>query len=122
LQVQGQTFIQALQDLKRTSSTGATGLGQLTEVEGNKIQQAKAALDLQQETAHFIQSLNLFITALNSGRDETVNLLAKRGVAAPAPLPRVPSVSPRVDPRTVTPPVPAPALKPTRTFNSVREK
>ena len=52
-QAQAQTFLQALEQLKNASKGGSTGLGQLTEVEGKKIQTAVAALKRTQSTKDF---------------------------------------------------------------------
>lgn len=71
-QVRAGSFIAALQDLKAQSQTGASGLGQLTEVEGAKIQNAKAALDPLQDyvpfrahLAQYIQQIANSVSLLN---------------------------------------------------------
>ena len=58
--VQGGTLINALTDLKEKSKTGASGLGALSEVEGSKLQAAKAALNPQQDPAAFRQNLKVY--------------------------------------------------------------
>jgi len=87
LNVHAQTFLNALQALKATSKTGASGLGQLTENEGIKIQNARAALDPQQPTAQFKKILANYIGQLKAARDEGVRELNGAGAAVPAPLP-----------------------------------
>ena len=87
LNVQAQTFIQALQDLKATSRVGASGLGQLTEREGDKIQNAKAALDPQQQVPQFKATLQNYIDQLAVGRAAAVQELESVGAEVPALLP-----------------------------------
>ena len=112
--IEGQLFIRALQDLKATSKTGASGLGQLTEIEGGKIQAARAALQRQQPTAQFLRSLAAYVLTLKDARKEAENILTKRGGTIPVAPPIVADVPVKVAPRTV---VPAPAAAPAkRTF------
>ena len=59
-QIQAQTFMQALEQLKNASKSGATGLGQLTEVEGKKIQTAVAALKRTQSYEDFAEKLKIY--------------------------------------------------------------
>ena len=114
LTLQGQTFIRALQDLKATSKTGASGLGQLTEIEGNKIQQAKAAINRQQDPAQFERTIRAYLANLQSGRKAAEGILtAKKGEVPVAPP--VPSDRP-----AVAAPVAAPAATPGRRFRTVR--
>lgn len=113
--IEGQVFIRALQDLKATSKTGASGLGQLTEVEGGKIQQARAQIHRQQTTEQFLQNLRHYIASLQSGRREAEKVLATRNATVPsAPAPHNPTAG-RADPRAVTPPA-------ARTFKSTPVK
>jgi hypothetical protein len=124
-QVMAQSFIQALQDLKRTSSTGASGLGQLTEVEGNKIQAAKAALDPRQETEQFLRSMDVFIASMVGPRERIAAGLTARKQTPPAPPPPIndrPAAVPVVAPSAATraaaaraPAAPAPKPKLTAT-------
>lgn len=111
--VMAQVFIQALQDLKNASKTTASGLGQLTEREGDKIQNAKTAIDPQQETAQFKTILAEYIRTLHEGRGVAAGELTKAG--APVPAPRPPllikkrtavEIAPGAKPRTA--PTPAP--------------
>lgn len=102
---EGQIFIRALQALKATSKTGASGLGQLTEIEGNKIQQAKTAAHRQQPLAQFDRTLAAYIAQLQSSRAKFADALVQQGGTAPAPLPPIIDAPPRADPRAVvTPP------------------
>lgn len=117
LNVQAQTFIRALQDLKATSRTGASGLGQLTEREGDKIQNAKVALDAQQPTDQFKRTLASYIGQLKSARGSGAGELT--GVqadvpAAPAPVSDKPAAAPK--PEDVAPGAfpPKPAEAPTK--------
>ena len=110
--LEGQTFIRALQDLKATSKTGASGLGQLTEVEGNKIQQAKTSIHRQQPDDQFVRTLKAYIAVLQKARDAGAGELGKAKADVPtAPAPVVDTLS-RADPRAVV----APPAK--RTFKS----
>jgi hypothetical protein len=93
LNVQANVFIKALQDLKATSQTGASGLGQLTEREGDKIQNAKAALDPQQPTAQFKRTLQSYIDELQSGRATAASELQGVGAPVPAAPPVISDVS-----------------------------
>jgi hypothetical protein len=122
MNVHAQTFIRALQDLKATSKTGASGLGQLTEREGDKIQNAKVALDPQQPTDQFKRTLTQYIESLRSARTTGASEVTKAGAEAPAAPAPVVDTPPAVDPRTVTPPVaaPAPAAKPKPKFTATR--
>jgi len=108
LNVQAQTFIKALQDLKATSRTGASGLGQLTEREGDKIQNAKVALDPQQPTDQFKRTLTSYIGQLKAARTAGASELA--GVQADVPAPPAPVSDKPAKP--VIPGVPAPAAAP----------
>lgn len=50
-QVQGGAFLNALSELKQASANGSTGLGQVSNIEGEKVQSAKAALFARQDPA-----------------------------------------------------------------------
>lgn len=117
LNVHAQTFLRALSDLRTTSKTSASGLGQLTEKEGDKIQNAKVALDPQQPTEQFLRTLRGYIDQLRSTRTQAASELTS--VKADVPVPPKPIVDARAgvpDPRTVVaPPAAAPAK---RTFKS----
>lgn len=121
-QVRGQTFIGALTDLKAASpKTGATGLGSLTEVEGKKIQNAKAALDPQQGYASFRQYLSQYVHQIESSGQVLDDGAKRYGIETfyplrVKPLPGAPSpqASPASAPATGAPTAPvAPAAAPT---------
>ena len=113
-QLEGQTFIRALQELKATSKTGASGLGQLTEIEGNKIQTAKAAINRQQPDAQFDRTLDDYIRQLQDSRAKFASALAQTGRTVPVSAPPV------SDRPAVAAPVAAPAATPGRRFRTVR--
>ena len=112
-QLEGQTFSRALQELKATSKTGASGLGQLTENEGNKIQTAKAAINRQQPDAQFDRTLDDYIRQLQDSRAKFAGALAQTGRTVPISAPPV------SDRPAVTAPVAAPAATPGRRFRTV---
>ena len=87
--VTGQTFIRALQDLKATSKVGASGLGQLTEREGDKIQQARTSLHRQQRVEQFQRSLQSYIQQLNVSRGKFGAEIQRLGGQVPAPPPAI---------------------------------
>jgi hypothetical protein len=87
LNVHAQTFLRALQNLKDSSKTTASGLGQLTEREGDKIQNARVALDTQQPTEQFKTILRGYIGQLKSARNQGVSELQGVGADIPAELP-----------------------------------
>ena len=103
LTIQGQTFIRALQDLKATSKTGASGLGQLTEIEGNKIQQAKAAINRQQGTDQFKRTITAYLAQLENGRAVAAKELTGAGAGVPAAPKVVVDVPVKVNPRAAVP-------------------
>jgi len=68
-QVQAQTFVEALERLKNASKSGATGLGQLTEIEGKKIQTAIAALKRTQSYEDFSAKLQAYQKQLQASQE-----------------------------------------------------
>lgn len=111
-QVLGATFLTALRELKSASPTGASGLGNLSNMEGDKIQSAKAALSPLQYPASFRQNLAKYINGIaNSWKVVTEG--AGRLSIEPKPLavkplkgaPAATSAAPAVPP--VAPTVPA---------------
>jgi hypothetical protein len=64
-QVQGASFIKALKDLK-AAGKGSTGLGAVSEVEGNKIQAANGALFPRQQPESFRRKLAAFIETIEA--------------------------------------------------------
>jgi len=125
LTVEAQAFIQALQDLKLTSKTGASGLGQLTEREGDKIQAAKAPLNRQQGDDQFKRSLQDYIAALQSTRATAAQEITGAKAEVPAPRPVVDDSAKPRDAATVAPgafpqPAPAPAAQPKPKYKAER--
>jgi hypothetical protein len=127
-----QTFLRALSDLRATSKTSASGLGQLTEREGDKIQNAKAPLNPQQELSHFKAKLTEYVAIMEGSRKEFATALQERDAEVPVarplmPLPPsrpgvgtlAPSAQPRPAPTPAPTPAPAPAAAP-RKFKSTR--
>ena len=60
-QVTGGTFLAGLAKLKQASKTGATGLGAVSEREGDKVQSDAAALDRLQQAPDFRKQLEIYI-------------------------------------------------------------
>ncbi len=132
-QVLAGSFISALQDLKAQSQTGASGLGQLTEVEGAKIQNAKAALDPRQpypsfraHLAQYVQQIANSVSLLNQNAQQykltPAPFSAKGMVASPgrytAPQPSNQTIAPAAPPTAPAPSQPAPSA-PTATPKTV---
>lgn len=122
--VHAQTFIRALQDLKATSKNDVSGLGQLTEKEGDKIQNAKVALDPQQPTEQFKRTLQGYLNDIQATRTAAASALSSAGAPVPPPplvivdRPAVRDIAPGATP---TPPAPKPAAdKPKRTFKATK--
>jgi hypothetical protein len=63
-QVTGGTFLAGLAKLKAASKTGATGLGAVSEREGDKVQSDAAALDRAQEAPDFRRQLATYIAEM----------------------------------------------------------
>jgi len=99
--VQGQTFLSALNDLKKTSKVGASGLGQLTEVEGAKIQNAKAALLQTQPTESMIQHIDQYLLELKSAKEAADRELTEGYKQPIPPTPVLPKgYKPKQNPKT----------------------
>lgn len=118
-QVQGASFIKALKDLK-AAGKGSTGLGAVSEIEGNKIQAANAALFPRQQPASFRRKLSDFIDTIEASANilatkaqedkiepihlNTIPLTGPsrgRAPAAAPTTPRAPQSAPTVDPSKV---------------------
>jgi hypothetical protein len=109
--VLGGTFIAALKELKQASpTTGASGLGNLSNMEGDKIQSAKAALDPLQYPPQFRQELLGYINQLVKSWDVVTQAAARENIP-PIPL-RLKEISGQVQPgqTPVTPVTPKPAV------------
>lgn len=123
--IEAQTFLSALNELRSTSKGGASGLGQLTEREGDKIQSAKAALDRQQPVDQFKETLQGYIDSLKTGRGIIAGELTKGGASVPAPLAPiqhrkpVAAIAPGARPRPSAAPAPQ-SESPKRTFSATR--
>ena len=85
--VQAKTFLGALQDLRAASKTSASGLGQLTEREGDKIQAAKASLNRQQDLENFKNMLRNFIRTAKASRTVAEREAAQHKVTLEPPPP-----------------------------------
>ena len=99
-QITGKTFLSGLNALKEASPTGSTGLGQVSNIEGDKVQASMAALGRSQNEADFRLNLKVYIQRLENAADALASAapinslkpipLQKRdltgpGVSAPAP-------------------------------------
>lgn len=113
-QVMGGVFISALTDLKAASKTGSTGLGALTEVEGSKIQNAKAALDPQQQYPSYRANLAQYIKQLQDSGAVLDSGAQRAGVKTLRPLQAKPLQGVQASPTAapVQPPAPAPSAPP----------
>jgi len=92
--VQAKTFLGALQDLRAASKTSASGLGQLTEREGDKIQAAKASLNRQQDLDNFKNMLRNFINTAKASRKVAEREAAQHNVTLEPPPPPLPIAKP----------------------------
>jgi len=68
-QVTGKTFLSGLNALKEASPTGSTGLGQVSNIEGDKVQASMAALGRSQNAADFRLNLKVYIQKLEAAAD-----------------------------------------------------
>jgi hypothetical protein len=84
-QVTGGTFLAGLAKLKEASKTGATGLGAVTEREGDKVQSDAAALDRAQDAGPFRAQLATYADALK-GYSDRLDAAAQSHDIAPKPL------------------------------------
>lgn len=80
-QVAGGAFLAGLQQLKDASKNGASGLGQVTEVEGAKVQASMAALRLSQDLASYRKNLAIYIKRI----EELAQRLNERAAAEGLP-------------------------------------
>lgn len=78
-QVQGASFLKALKDLK-AAGKGSTGLGAVSEVEGNKIQAANAALFPRQQPASFRRKLADFIDTIEASANNLASRAQQDGI------------------------------------------
>jgi hypothetical protein len=97
-QVQGASFLSGLAQLKESSKTGATGLGAVSEKEGDKVQSAAAALDRLQEAPDYRARLREYIAFLEEHAANLAEGATKDAVTAPIPLKKQQLMVPRSDP------------------------
>jgi hypothetical protein len=87
-QVAGGAFLAGLAKLKAASKTGATGLGAVSEKEGDKVQADAAALNRYQQPADFRASLQTYLHWIEGhaqrAAQEAANDANALGVATPA--------------------------------------
>lgn len=108
-QVKGATFLAGLEDLKRANEKGTSGLGQVTEREGAKVENAKAALRLSQPTESFRTNLKTYIDSIVNASKLMDEKAQAAGISV-RPLQEVPLTVPGArQPRTSSP---APSAKP----------
>jgi hypothetical protein len=79
-QISGTTFLEGLQQLRAASPVGSTGLGQVSNIEGDKVQSAAAALAREQDAADFRLNLKIYLGKLAE---------AAKALAAAAPIDKV---------------------------------
>jgi hypothetical protein len=84
-QVTGATFLAGLNALKAASPTGSTGLGQTSNIEGDKVQNAKAALSREQDAPDFRLNLKVYIESLED-QGARLNAAAAQGNGTITPL------------------------------------
>ena len=84
-QVTGGTFLAGLTKLKNASKTGATGLGAVSEREGEKVQSDAAALDRLQQAPDFRRQLATYIQEIEGFAGRLSAGAAKDGIP-PRPL------------------------------------
>lgn len=124
-QVRGGTFITALKDLQQSGRAGSTGLGALSNVEGQKIQAAKAALspiqppaDFRARLADYIHMMERSWAIINSNAKSagfttremqkgTLNASKGRAADYKAPAAATPAASPATAPAPAASPAPA---------------
>lgn len=110
-QVTGGTFLAGLAKLKSASKTGATGLGAVSEREGDKVQSDAAALDRLQQPVDFRKQLGTYIseiegfgsrlTAAAQADGIKPHPLAAKPLAAPGKRPAAPAIAPKTAPGPV---------------------
>lgn len=126
-QVMGGVFIASVNDLKAASEamgSKGTGLGQLTEVEGAKIQNAKAALDPQQQYPSYRSNLAQYIRQLEASGALLDSGAQRIGVKTARPLKTKPLQGAVATPaaQPTHPPAAAPSVAPAASGDRVRVK
>jgi hypothetical protein len=91
--VTGGTFLAGLTDLKAASPVGSTGLGQVSNIEGNKVQSAKAALNRDQDAPDFRKQLAGYVKSFEDAA-AAMAAAAERDGLQPIALQRRPLTGP----------------------------
>lgn len=115
-QVTGETFLQGLAQLKAASATGSTGLGAVSNIEGEKVQSAAAALSREQDAADLRQQLAIYIQTL-AGSAGRLDAAAQQNGLNPIPLRQqalggAPAAAPQAAPVAPQPAAAAPTAAP----------
>ena len=108
-QVTGGAFLAGLSKLKSASSTGATGLGAVSEKEGDKVQSDAAALDRLQEAQDFRRQLATYIREMEGFADRLA-AAAPGDKISPIPLQKKPLTNGRGGTVVRTGPPPGPSV------------
>lgn len=89
--LKAKTLLNVLASLKQLSSTGASGFGQLSNIEGEQIKNSISTLDASQGTKDFQDSLDRFITEMKNRKESLKQTFDQTYGAAdysPVPVPR----------------------------------
>lgn len=123
-QVVGGTFLAGLAVLKNASKTGATGLGAVSEKEGDKVQADAAALNRMQEAPDYRKQLATYIRYMEAFADELAAGAASDGAEELRKLARKaltgPSATKGATAPTAVPPTAVPAAAPAAAGDMVR--
>lgn len=125
-QIEGARFLAALMQLKKQSATGASGLGAVSNSEGDRVVSEAAALSREQDTASMREQIATYANFLEGFAQRLADAAAKDGIqpimlatkalsvprgrtrpkpsARPATELPVPPVTPKQAPRPVVPP------------------
>ncbi len=120
-QLESRTMLSSLADLKASSAGGASGLGALSEKEGEALRNASAALDRSQDMESYKTALKNYKAALGA----TKNRLAQTFLQEYAPVMQQggaqPQGAPGGQPQAQAPAVPPPqARQPGQRYNTPR--
>lgn len=110
-QIEGARFLEGLNRLKQASATGSTGLGQVSNIEGEMVRNAAAALDRAQDAPSYRENLKKYIEVVAAFASRLDDAALRDGIS-PQPLKQVslraPGDAPKIDPkRTPKPPAAA---------------
>ncbi|MDO8534245.1 MAG: hypothetical protein Q7S17_05830 [Xanthobacteraceae bacterium] len=92
-QIAGTTFLEGLNQLKAASPVGSTGLGQVSNIEGEKVQSAAAALSREQDAPDFRLNLKVYLGKL-AGAAQALAAAAPTDKVDPIPLREMPLTEP----------------------------